>query len=147
MKVIGQSRQILLAIILGLIVSATAFSQTLPKPFIVEPRKTASCDYVSAILDDFASNTPVEKKIFLVGYQGTEETNSSHVVKRLQALASHFTKYYKGTPRFRPADRLILTIGLERTKEGKVDFFVDGTLELTLLFRKNINLSLPPCYE
>jgi hypothetical protein len=113
----------------------------------VRPRKTASCDYVSAILDDFASSTPVEKRIFLVSYKGIRETNNSHVEKRLQALASHFSKYYKGTPRFRPTDRLILTIGVKRTEQGKVEFYVDGIIGLTLLFRNDTDLNLPPCYR
>ena len=143
LKIARLSLAVMLTLIFCLVISA----QTKQVPIIVEPQQTGNCDYLLSILDAFASRIPTKKRIILVSFQGDNEPGAVHVRKRLRDLVSHFTNYYKDKSRSRTSDRFLLTIGIDKSPVGKVDFYVDGELELRLLFRRNADPSLPPCYR
>ena len=126
--------------------SLTCFSQEKPQVEIIEASRTRSCGFISGIYDNFVQGTPIEKNVIIVSYKGKNESKANIAERRLHNAKIYFTEYYKKTRFSRPENTIITTLGVGESREGKLDFYVDGNLRLTLLFLDNIDFHLSPCY-
>lgn len=130
-----------------LIFTFICFAQDKEKvPSVIDPGMTSSCPYVSAIYDSFVQGTPIDKNIIIISYKGEEETKADITERRLYNAKLYFTEFYKNTRFSRPENKIITAVGVDITEEGKIEFYVDGELQLTFLFKKNRDFILPPCY-
>jgi hypothetical protein len=125
----------------------SGFSQIKSDVEIIEAIGAANCEFVAANFDSFAQGTKTDKNIIIVSYKGKNETKLSVEKKRLEKAKEYLTDYYKETPYFRSVDKVITAVGLNAIEKGKLDFYVDGQLQLTITFLKNQNLFLSPCYS
>lgn len=128
------------------LLSGTGSSQTLNGPTIIDATKSLNCELTAAFFDEFVQSTPAEKNIIIVAYRGKLETKDDIVLRRLHNVRTYILEYYKNTKFSRSSERLISTSSLSRSPEGKIDFYVDGSLKLSILFRQNRDLQLSPCY-
>ena len=122
------------------------FSQTNLQVSVIEANRTLNCEYVSAIFDSFVNSFSTDKTIIVISYLGKNESEKEIATKRLHNAEKYLTEYYKGSRLLRSPDKVISAIGVDKTEEGKLDFYVEGKLRLTILFLKNRNFRIPPCY-
>lgn len=122
------------------------FSQDNTKPVIVKSNESISCEFTSFEFDSFAQNTRSDKTIIIISYKGAKETRNEIELRRLHNAKLYFTEYYKRTPWFRSSEKIITGVATEKTNEGKLDFYVDGKVELSIVFKNNWDLNLSPCY-
>lgn len=134
----------ILLLIVGL--HSLAYAQARHAPALIDISKSASCEYVSAIFDSFVQGTPTDKTIIVIGYKGRSETKNQIVQRRLHNAKTYLTEYYKATQFSRPAARIITALGLGLVQNGKLEFYVDGDLKLSISMRDNRDLALSPCY-
>lgn len=138
-----------IVVILILFFKVISFSQEKSKSdeiLVVNPRNSSNCEYVSTILDGFTQSIDTSKNIIIISYKGKKESKKDIERSRLEKAKIHLTDYYKATPYFRSSDKVITSIGTEKTEQGKLDFYLDGKLVLSLLFIDNRPLNLSPCY-
>lgn len=135
--------QILLLTTFSIVV---CFSQTKSRIEVIEGIRTANCEFAAIAIDGFAYNTDASKTIIIISYKGKKESKKEIATRRLYNAKTYFTEYYKGTPMLRSPDKVITAIGDAETEEGRLDFYVDGKLNLRMLFLNNKDLHLSPCY-
>ncbi len=112
---------------------------------IIDSNRTSNCEYAAAIVDSFLSGIDSGKDIIVVSYKGKTESKENVAMSRAKYIKAYFSNYHKGTPLYRPADRVVAALGLEEKKEGEVRIYVDGKPRLILFFKDNRALRLSPC--
>ena len=113
---------------------------------VVAADQSAICEIAAANFDVFMQSVPLTKNIIIVGYAGKTETKKDIVLRRLHNAKTYLTQAYPNGPYTHAVDKVITSIGIEKPTQGRLDFYVDGELKLTISFRDNRDLNLLPCY-
>jgi hypothetical protein len=133
-------------VLLLIFTNIVGFPQTDSKTKVIEAIKTANCEFAAMTVDGFAYNTDADKIIIIISYKGKKESKKDIASRRLYNAKTYFTEYYKGTSMLRSPEKVITAIGTDETEEGKLNFYVDGKLILTMFFLNNTDLNLSPCH-
>lgn len=120
------------------------FSQTDLQPRVIEAMST--CERAAASFDVFAYHTAADKNIIIISYLGKNDSRKNIAATRLLKSKIYLTDK-KGPGYFRSQEKIITAIGIDKSENGKLDFYIDGKLEMTMFFRKNTDFRLLPCYE
>ncbi|MEZ5427988.1 MAG: hypothetical protein R2747_17080 [Pyrinomonadaceae bacterium] len=124
------------------ILSKTTYSQTV----IVDSRQTSLCEFTAASFSGIAQHVPSDKTIIVIAYKGENETKENIAERRLHNAKVYLTKFYEGTNFSRSPEKVITAVGIGQFKEGKLDFYVDGNLIYTFLFRDNRDFNVALCH-
>lgn len=118
------------------------YAQSSKGPIIIEPNESVSCPFSSATIDALFQNIDKEDNLVVISFSRKGESRAL-ALQRLTAVR----KFLVGYSKYRTADSMIEAIGTKPSLVGKVDFFLNGVLRLSIRFRLRHNLRLQPCYQ
>lgn len=115
-------------------------------PVVIESNESQRCEWVSAMFASFTQENNKKNRIIIISYLGKNELKSEIAKKRIDVARKHLVTEQSGTNFFGKPQNIISAIAPERTKEGKLEFYIEGEVQFTISFVKNRNFCLSPEY-
>lgn len=112
-----------------------------PKNIVTRP----TCFAITSSLTDFSYQARSGETVFVISNTGRKERRIQGK-RRLQTAKSFFSKGLPLNTRL-DSNSIIIAESPDRGKDGRLDFWVGGSLELRIVFRKNQDLWVSPCVE
>ena len=127
-----------------IVCTVSVFSQkTLDKlsPRLLVPK--AECSLNSSFLQSVESTTEPDDLILIISHLGKSEKDKV-ADRRLYNARTFISRF---ATKARSPERIIISKGEKSTADGYLDFFVNGQLEMRVIFPKNRDLLVQPCVQ
>ncbi len=139
-------KNVYILVVIVLFCLRTTIAQEQDNQFSLKPKvevKNSSCELNTKELDVLSQYSKKSKLIIIISHLGEIE-NSAFGKRRLHNAKTFFTKGVNSSFT-RSLESLLTAEGEKVSDKGYLDFYVEGELELRIVFGKNKDLSVSPC--